>query len=257
LKDDLSSTSISALIGDAAHMEVYEGFYFLPPMVRQPTVSGTFDATLAPTVEVCEWLEDSCARRIALYPMNSGPGLETVRVQPLEERYEVQFHARDFGLEPAFPYRVNVTVGEVLLGFADISVLSSGSEIRNIDTGSSIPLLNKRTLPITFRIERTCLPRCVHGLCTEQAAGFACACDAGWQGEACDQSVDSCADAPCQNGGSCTDVAGGYTCECAAGYEGDDCETDIDECGGDPCKNGGGCVDGVARSNCLGGAGYW
>src|SRR5260370_3757688 len=44
-------------ISDAAHEGGTPGFYFLPPMVAQPTYSGTFDAditTLNPAIAICD-----------------------------------------------------------------------------------------------------------------------------------------------------------------------------------------------------------
>jgi hypothetical protein len=39
---------------DGAH-EGNVHFYFLPPMVDQPSYSGTFDGSLVPVVEICIW----------------------------------------------------------------------------------------------------------------------------------------------------------------------------------------------------------
>src|SRR5256885_1293997 len=44
-------------ISDGVHESGTPGFYFLPPMVAQPTVSGTFDAditTLNPAIAICD-----------------------------------------------------------------------------------------------------------------------------------------------------------------------------------------------------------
>src|SRR2546428_10746031 len=44
-------------ISDAAHAGAAPGFFFLPPMVPQPTLSGTFDAditTLDPQIAICD-----------------------------------------------------------------------------------------------------------------------------------------------------------------------------------------------------------
>src|SRR5438309_1816358 len=44
----------SFLIQDAAHNGGNPHFYWLPPMTRQPSFTGTFDGTLAPVVEISE-----------------------------------------------------------------------------------------------------------------------------------------------------------------------------------------------------------
>nr|XP_034302473.1 von Willebrand factor A domain-containing protein 2-like [Crassostrea gigas] len=38
------------------------------------------------------------------------------------------------------------------------------------------------------------------------------------------ESVDSCADSPCRNGGQCKNNNGGFLCECRAGFSGDVCQ---------------------------------
>src|SRR5512134_1928112 len=52
-------------IADAVH-GYRAGFFWLPPMVASPSVSGTFDPALSPTVEICELVADACERVIAL-----------------------------------------------------------------------------------------------------------------------------------------------------------------------------------------------
>src|SRR2546425_6079953 len=49
-------------ISDAAHAGAAPGFFFLPPMVPQPTLSGTFDAditTLDPRIAICDITTDA------------------------------------------------------------------------------------------------------------------------------------------------------------------------------------------------------
>ncbi|XP_063000667.1 protein crumbs homolog 2 [Elgaria multicarinata webbii] len=84
----------------------------------------------------------------------------------------------------------------------------------------------------------------------QEAAGFICRCQPGFEGETCSVDIDECKSQPCQNGGSCVDLVNGYRCDCLAGYSGVECATDIDECEGHPCENGGACEDGVADYTC-------
>lgn len=140
-------------IADAAR-DYKSGFYWLPPMVKQPTVSGVFDASLAPTVEICELAGDSCGDVIATYTVTTGPGGEVVRLQD-GTHYQVNWHAKDFDLSTTSVYRISVRAGvdNVLLGYADVQPANNGSGFKNIETGQQMGLVDGRTLPVRFRIE--------------------------------------------------------------------------------------------------------
>jgi hypothetical protein len=138
-------------ISDAAHAGAVPGFYFLPPMVPSPSYSGTFDPGLQPRVEICELAAGVCVTTIATYTTTSGTGGQTVQVGT--SSYQVNWHTNQFNLDPAKHYRISVYVGTFQLGFADVDVVASGKELKNVDTQEYIPLQDDRTLPIKFRIE--------------------------------------------------------------------------------------------------------
>ncbi|HYR07306.1 MAG TPA: Ig-like domain-containing protein [Longimicrobium sp.] len=140
-----------ATISDAAHAGAVPGFYFLPPMVPAPSYLGTFDGSLQPRVEICELVGTTCGTVIAQYTTTSGTGGQTVQVGT--SSYQVNWHTNQFNLDPAKHYRISVYVGTFQLGFADVDVVSSGKELKNVDTQEYIPLQDDRTLPIKFRIE--------------------------------------------------------------------------------------------------------
>ena len=129
------------------------GFYWLPPMVKQPNATGTFDASLSPTVEICELIDDSCGEVIAIYTTASGPGGELVRIQ--DQQYHVNWHTDAFDLNDASVYRISVRAGVdgVLLGYADVQPAANGSALKNLDNDEFMGLVDGRTLPIKFRIE--------------------------------------------------------------------------------------------------------
>ena len=129
------------------------GFYWLPPMVKQPNAIGTFDASLSPTVEICELVGDSCGEVIATYTTASGPGGELVRIQ--DQQYHVNWHTDEFDLNDASVYRISVRAGVdgVLLGYADVQPAANGSGLKNLDNDEFMGLVDGRTLPIKFRIE--------------------------------------------------------------------------------------------------------
>ncbi len=143
----------SPIVSDAAHAGAVQGFYFLPPMVAAPTFSGTFDAALSPRVEICEVVAGSCSTVIAQYTTTSGSGSETVRLNAAQQNYAVNWHTNDFNLDPAKHYRISVFVGSFRLGFADVDVVGTGKELKNVDSNQYIALVDGRTLPIKFRIE--------------------------------------------------------------------------------------------------------
>ena len=130
------------------------GFYWLPPMVKQPNATGTFDASVAPTVEICVLVEDACDEVIATYTMTSGPGDELVNVQD-GQHYRVNWYTDEFALNSANVYRISIRAGvnDVLLGYADVQPVANGSALKRVDREEFIPLLDGRTLPIKFRIE--------------------------------------------------------------------------------------------------------
>uniref|UniRef100_A0A8D0DMD4 Crumbs cell polarity complex component 2 n=1 Tax=Salvator merianae TaxID=96440 RepID=A0A8D0DMD4_SALMN len=84
----------------------------------------------------------------------------------------------------------------------------------------------------------------------QDAAGFVCECQPGFNGETCSLNIDECASQPCQNGGNCVDGVNGYQCLCLPGYTGVECASDVDECEAQPCENGGTCEDGTADYVC-------
>lgn len=141
-------------IHDAEHNAGNLHFFFLPPMVSQPAFSGTFDGSLEPTVDICEWTGEACVLPLLAQFTTTGPGSETVQVVPTEELYTVNWHTNQFSLDPAKSYRIRVVVAGAELGHADVDVVASGRELKNVNTGEYIPLEDGRTLPIKFRIEQ-------------------------------------------------------------------------------------------------------
>ena len=142
----------SFAIADAPR-DYKRGFYWLPPMVKQPDATGTFDASLSPTVEICELVDNACGPVVAIYTTTSGPGGELVRIQ--DEQYHVNWHTDEFALNSESVYRISVRAGvnNVLLGYADVQPAANGSGLKNIDRDEFMGLVDGRTLPIKFRIE--------------------------------------------------------------------------------------------------------
>src|SRR5438477_120933 len=124
------STQPAKVISDAAHGGVVQHFYFLPPLVSQPTYSGTFDPSAAPEVQVCAMSGSDCVALVADFFTTTGPGSETVRLDQLNELYMVNWHTDQFDIDPNRIYRIRVVVGRVVAGFADVQVAATAGQAK-------------------------------------------------------------------------------------------------------------------------------
>jgi hypothetical protein len=143
-----------ALVSDGAHGG-NPHFYFLPPLVSNPSPTGVFADTLAPEVAICEWNGAACATNVASFSMTTGPGSETVRVVPVDEHYIVNWHTDQFALVSGQSYRIRVSVLGTEVGFID-ALVGSAKLLKDLNTGEDIELVDGKTLPIKFRIEIGC-----------------------------------------------------------------------------------------------------
>jgi len=226
------SRSGGALISDAAHGGGTAGFYWLPPMVAAPQVSGAFVAGLKPVVRIDELDAGLAFRRtLVTYTTTSGAGPEVVRAG--EDHYIVNWQTNLFALDAGLVYRITVSLEGRELGFADVDTVGSGRELRNVDATQYVPVLDGRTLPIKFRIERAAL-----GMSDKDGDGIADAddnCPTIPNGDQTDSDGDATGDAcecsnPCDDGDACTtdscDPATGCTAAAITCDDGDACTTD-------------------------------
>ena len=160
-QDQRSMTGVkppSALLSDGSNSGNAH-FFFLPPLVKQPTFSGVFNPALKPIVVICQLdvgppplnTPIGCSPGVA--PVNPGP----VTVDVTGQQYKLNWDTRQSGISDDKFYRIQVFGGagqDVPLGFADVDPVSNGSQLRNVNTGDYIGLLDGRTLPLKFRIER-------------------------------------------------------------------------------------------------------
>ena len=151
----------SFAFSDGAHSGGTPHFFFLPPIVSTlPPVTGSFDGTLAPSVQVCEWTGASCTTLVAEFTKTSGTGGQPIRVDPTQTRsYWVVWDTRQCVsgacvLDPAKAYRLRVLVGAAQLGFADVKVATTLAELKAIDRAQFAPLLRNAPFLIAFRIEQ-------------------------------------------------------------------------------------------------------
>jgi hypothetical protein len=141
-------------ISDAAHAGAVPGFYFLAPLVPTPAFSGTFDPAVTPRAEICVLNGASCGAVIAQFEMTGVAGSDVIRVDAPQQTYSFNWHTDRFDLDVTKHYRISIYVGALRLGFADVDPVSTGKELKNVDTQQYIPLVDGRTLPVKFRVEK-------------------------------------------------------------------------------------------------------
>lgn len=140
-------------------------FFFLPPVVPNPVndpnyVATGFNARLHPRVEVCRLSQDAvpiCDLTVATFPAGSAV------LDATGQMYSVQWHTDQANpaLDPTRYYRIRVLLGTTEIGYADVDPVSNGSQLKNVQTGQYIGLVDGRTLPINFRIQNGVLcPDC-------------------------------------------------------------------------------------------------
>jgi len=141
------------------------GFYFLPPMVGQPTLNGTFDAdiaTLNPAIAICDVTNSPDANcgssggtpAVLVFTTTSTPAISVDLTTP---QYRVNWNTQAAGFIAGHTYRVHVTAGaggaRRELGFADVLLTTTPGQAKFLQTGDIIVLQDGRTLPIQVRIE--------------------------------------------------------------------------------------------------------
>jgi hypothetical protein len=153
-------------IGDAPLAQLSDGanagnpdFFFLPPLLKNPInhpqyEPKAFNAHVSPVVEICE---------LTLQANNTiGCGtvikrFESGEVNVAEQFYKVNWNTDESNLNVSKNYRIRVIVGTTELGFADVDPVTSAKDLKSVNTGEFIGLVDGRTLPIKFRIENAAL----------------------------------------------------------------------------------------------------
>ena len=157
-RDQRSLTSpkthgISGDIVDGAHGGGNPHFFFLPPLVPQPSFSGVFNPNLGPVVQICTLTTAGTGCDPAIAPINPG----AVQLDAPDQLYQVNWHTDSTNVGTTSTYRIQVIVANEVLGFADVQPVSNGSALKNLQTGDVIGLVDGRTLPIKLRIENGAL----------------------------------------------------------------------------------------------------
>ena len=151
----------SAEIQDAIQNGGNAFFFWLPPTVNQHAPSDqVFSRKLRPVVTIV----DQGPAGVNCHVGNTVRTFAGSDITVSNATYFVNWHTNQDDLHAECTYRITVNVGPRLnspeLGFAEVDVVSSGNQLKNVDTDEFIPLLDDRTLPITFFIGvgATCNP---------------------------------------------------------------------------------------------------
>jgi hypothetical protein len=128
-------------------------FFFLPPIVPQPTYGGTFYGSLEPVVRICVLSGDVCdVSPVAEFTTETGPGAETVHVVLEPEHYIVNWHT-DRASVGEGSYRIEVYVAGSRIGFANVAVAGTAQQAAEVRRQGGVAVVAGATLPIKFRIE--------------------------------------------------------------------------------------------------------
>ena len=154
----------AAEIQDATHLDGNSFFFWLPPTVNQHAPSSqVFSSKLRPAITIV----DQGPAGAPSANCHAGGTVRTFSGSDItvsNAAYHVNWHTDQDDLHAECTYRIKVNVGPRLnspeLGHADVDLVSSGNQLKNVDTDEFIPLLDGRTLPITFFIGvgATCNP---------------------------------------------------------------------------------------------------
>jgi hypothetical protein len=165
------------VISDAQHNSGTQGFFFLPPIVPRPGVYGDFVPTVAPTVEI-DQIDPTTTHVLAViatYTTTTGPGSERVKVHlknapgddgdaDPEGYFVARWRTADFALSTTATYRITISVPHHILGYADVDLVTTKKQFKNVDTTSFTPLIDGDVLRIKFRIDRPAVDADADGL---------------------------------------------------------------------------------------------
>ncbi len=159
----------SRIISDGNH-NGNPDFFFLPPMVANPSGSSNWDAAgfdgsytgaRAPIVSVCK-LEatttaDNIASKVCADPADATlPQNVPATVDVAGQTYQLNWKVPDV-TQYTF-YRITVTLLTHQLGVADLEVVPNASALKNLTANAGlVQLADNRTLPIKFRIQHDVL----------------------------------------------------------------------------------------------------
>ncbi len=171
-----SDTTPSFIISDATHSNGNPNFFWLPPMVPDPSKSPTwkanqFNPNLQPTVYIC-YLgtvqpspSASCAQGYTQnFPWSGTNANAGVIVRSSDQIYQVNWPVPNAAVNSF--YRIFALIGPfgqagtITLGYADLEGVVVGGHLailKDLNSGLAVTLTNGQILPIQFRIQNGAL----------------------------------------------------------------------------------------------------
>ena len=159
------------------------GFFFLAPIRRlsdDATVPKTgFNPNLSPVIEVYECSGTNAtgcvlplgALKSRITKTSGNAVLNRLYVSPTFREYDALWDTHDLGLRTDRTYRIQVSVGGALLGFADVDVVRTIKEAARVDRDDLVPLLQNLILPIRFWVGNNAL--CAGSACASKTIDLA------------------------------------------------------------------------------------
>jgi len=145
---------ISADLSDANHgTNTNQFFFWLPPVINQSAPSSqVFSQQLSPFVIITDEGLGTSAPAVCNLPGTAIRTFSGSDVTVSDAAYHVNWHTAQDNLNPDCRYRITVKTAGTVLGFVDVDAVSGGNQLKNVNTGQDVPLLDDRTLPIKFFI---------------------------------------------------------------------------------------------------------
>ena len=147
---------ISALVSDGAHGGGNPDFFFLPPLVGDPSSSpyfdpGAFNGRLQPVMAVFKG-SDPCSLSNVKKKVY---GPVVVPVVLTEEMYHIDWNTDKLKAGTLYRLCIFGSAAGKWLGFVDVTPVTSG--LKNVQTGEVVKFQQGRVVPVKFRIEQGAL----------------------------------------------------------------------------------------------------
>jgi Tol biopolymer transport system component len=151
-----------AAVSDGAHGDGNPDFFFLPPLVGDPSSEptfepGMFNGRLYPVMTVHEISEETDPPQPACSGIEKR-GPQVVPAVPDDEMYQIDWDTDDANLATGTVYRLCVwgsSSMQTMLGFLDLMPVEGG--MKNVKTDTVFAFNDGRVIPVKFRIEQGAL----------------------------------------------------------------------------------------------------